>query len=145
MADRYFTLEEAEALLPVLDSLLQKAMAGKKSLETVHSEIATLNEYITLRGGVLLDLEKNVSLKVQKELAVREVREAVEEIQAAGCLVKDLDIGLIDFPCRMDGREIHLCWKRGEAAIGFWHGTDEGFANRKPIKQEWLRRGRASN
>lgn len=145
MAERYFSLEEAEALIPVLEALLGKAMAGKKSLEAVHSEIAAINEYVTMRGGVLLDLEKNVALKVKKEAAVREVRDGVTEIQSAGCVVKDLDLGLVDFPCRMDGSEILLCWKLGEPSIGFWHNTDEGYANRKPVKPEWLRKGRASN
>lgn len=145
MAERYFSLEEAEALIPLLEALLGKAMAGKKSLEAVHSEIAAINEHVTLRGGVLLDLEKNAALKLQKEAAVREVREGVAEMQSAGCLVKDLDLGLVDFPCRVDEGEILLCWRRGEAGIAFWHNTDEGYANRKPVKPEWLRKGRASN
>jgi hypothetical protein len=59
--------------------------------------------------------------------------------------VKDLDMGLVDFACRMDGADILLCWKAGETSIEFWHNTNEGYAERKPIKQEWRRGGGASN
>jgi hypothetical protein len=50
--------------------------------------------------------------------------------------VKDLDIGLLDFPCEVEGRTLLLCWKLGEKGIAHWHGTSEGFANRKPIDEK---------
>ena len=63
----------------------------------------------------------------------RAVKQAVEKVQEFGCLVKDLDIGLIDFPTLLKGEEVYLCWKLGEAGIRFWHGVQEGFRGRKPI------------
>ena len=57
----------------------------------------------------------------------------MNRIEAYGCVVKNLDLGLLDFPALRDGRPIYLCWKAGESTLGHWHGTDEGFANRKPL------------
>ncbi len=62
-----------------------------------------------------------------------QLQDAVTKIQETGCLVKDLDMGLVDFPCRLKGEDVYLCWKLGEERIGFWHGVNEGFAGRKPL------------
>ena len=65
-------------------------------------------------------------------------RALVERIQEMGCVIKDLDIGLVDFPTLFRGEEVYLCWKMDEPGIGFWHGVHEGFAGRKPIDQDFL-------
>ena len=67
----------------------------------------------------------------QREAA--EVAKAVEELQALGVLVKDLDRGLLDFPALRGGEEVLLCWQVGEDEVGFWHGLEEGFAGRKRL------------
>jgi hypothetical protein len=61
----------------------------------------------------------------------------VEEVQEMGCLVKDLDMGLVDFPTTFRGEEVYLCWKLGEEEIAFWHGVDEGFRGRKAIDRDF--------
>jgi hypothetical protein len=61
----------------------------------------------------------------------------MEHIEDSGCLVKDLDIGLIDFPAMLGQQQVFLCWKLGEPRIEFWHGVHEGFAGRKPIEDEF--------
>jgi hypothetical protein len=80
--------------------------------------------------------------KAQREKAVQRVKDAVAEIDATGVQVKDLDIGLLDFPCRVDGEIILRCWKLGEATISHWHGSEEGFAGRKPIDERIARAGK---
>lgn len=67
------------------------------------------------------------------ETASRLEREAVEQLEQIGCVVRDLDLGLVDFPAIAAGTEIFLCWRMGEDAIGYWHGTTEGYAGRKPL------------
>jgi hypothetical protein len=57
----------------------------------------------------------------------------MDEIAAIGVQVKDLDIGLLDFPCEVDGQVVLLCWKLGEKSITHWHGVSEGFAGRKLV------------
>ncbi len=73
--------------------------------------------------------------KAQKEKAAQQVRDALAEIDATGVQVKDLDIGLLDFPCLVEDRVILLCWKLGETKIAHWHGLEEGYRGRKPIDE----------
>jgi hypothetical protein len=133
MSDRTFTLSEAQALLPVLESLLRAAMEGKQTAEAVESELSSLQHRIFLGGGLRVDILQVLKRKGEGEKAAQRARDAVAEISATGVQVKDLDIGLLDFPCNVDGEIVLLCWKSGEKEITHWHGLEEGFAGRKPI------------
>jgi hypothetical protein len=70
------------------------------------------------------------------EQASRELVGVVDELEALGVLVKDLDRGLVDFPCVHRGRELLLCWELGEDEVAYWHGLEEGFAGRRPLPLE---------
>jgi hypothetical protein len=133
MPDKTFTLEEAQGLLPVLESLLKAAMEGKKTAELIDEEFQDIAHRVFLQGGTLLKIVPLAKRKADREKAVQAVKDAVTEITAIGVQVKDLDMGLLDFPCEVDGQIILLCWKMGEKAITFWHGLEEGYAGRKPI------------
>jgi len=138
MADRTFTLSEAQTLVPVLESLLRSAMEGKKTMQEVETELQEVGQRIFVNGGMLVDVIAISKRKAQRDKAVQSVKDALSEIDSAGVQVKDLDIGLLDFPCVVEDRVILLCWKLGEPAIGFWHSTEEGFAGRKPIDEKIL-------
>src|SRR5271165_336553 len=133
MAERTFTLEEAQSLLPVLESLLRSAIDGKKLIEAVDAELQELAHRVFLRGGLLVNVVHMARRKAEREKAIPRVKDALAEIDATGVQVKDLDIGLLDFPCKVEGEILLLCWKLGESKITHWHGTEEGFAGRKPI------------
>jgi hypothetical protein len=135
MSSRTFTLHEAQDLLPVLESLLRTAIDGKKLIESVEAEFQALAHRIFLSGGMSLDVVPLARRKAEREKAIQRVKDAMAEIDAIGVRVKDLDIGLLDFPCEVDGQTILLCWKLGEKAITHWHGVSEGFAGRKQIDQ----------
>jgi len=135
MSERTFTLEEAQALLPVLESLLRTAIANKKSIDEVDAEFQALAHRVFLNGGTRVDVVSLARRKAERTKAEQRVRDALSEIDAIGVQVKDLSIGLLDFPCDLDGRTILLCWKIGEKAIAHWHGPEEGFAGRKPIDE----------
>jgi len=135
MADRTFTLQEAQTLLPVLESLLRTAIDGKKFIETVDSEFQELAHRVFLSGGLFINIVQLARRKAEREKTVQRVKDAVAEIDAIGVQVKDLDIGLLDFPCEVEGRTVLLCWKLGEKGITHWHGVSEGFAGRKPIDE----------
>jgi len=135
MADRTFTLDEAQTLLPVLESLLRSAIDGKKLIESVDAELQELAHRVFLRGGILVNIVHMARRKAEREKAIQRVKDAIAEIDATGVQVKDLDIGLLDFPCEVDGRTVLLCWKLGEKSITHWHGITEGFAGRKPIDE----------
>ena len=133
MADRTFTLDEAQSLLPVLESLLRVAIAGKKVMEEVEAERQELNHRVFLNGGMFLDVVPLARRKAERVKAEQRAKDALAEIDSIGVQVKDIDIGLLDFPCEVEGQIILLCWKLGEKSITHWHGTQEGFAGRKPV------------
>lgn len=133
MSDRTFTLEEAKMLLPVLESLLRAAITGKELIEEVDAEFQEVTQRIFLNGGTSLNIVPLARKKAEREKTLQRVKDAMAEIDATGVQVKDLDIGLLDFPCEVDGRTILLCWKLGEDSITHWHGIGEGFSGRKPI------------
>jgi len=136
MADRSFTFDEAQSLLPILESLLRTAIDGKKLIEAVDAEFQELAHQVFLSGGLLVNIVQVARRKAEREKTIHRVKDALAEIDATGVQVKDLDIGLLDFPCEVEGRTVLLCWKLGETGIMHWHGTDEGFAGRKPIDEK---------
>src|SRR6266508_3409307 len=135
MSSRTFTLDEAQDLLPVLESLLRKCIDGKKLIESVDGEFQALAHRIFLSGGMSLNVVNLAQRKAEREKTFQRVKDAMSEIDAIGVQVKDLDVGLLDFPCEVDGQTILLCWKLGEKAITHWHGVSEGFAGRKPVDE----------
>jgi hypothetical protein len=139
MPDRTFSLDEAQSLLPVLESLLRAAIGGKKLMEEVEAEQQSLQQRIFLNGGTFLDVVPLARRKAERAKAEQRAKDALAEIDSIGVQVKDLNIGLLDFPCEVDGQTILLCWKLGEKSITHWHGTEEGFAGRKPIDERIAR------
>lgn len=142
---RTFTVAEAETLLPVLESLLRSAMEAKALIEEVDGEQQALANRIFVNGGTLVDIVKVARRKAEREKALQKAKDAVAEIDATGVQVKDLDIGLLDFPCVVGEEVILLCWKLGEKKLTHWHGMQEGFAGRKPIDERILRGQKKSN
>ena len=133
--ERTFTLAEAQVLLPVLETLLKKAIEGKKLIEQVDEDFQQVANRIFLSGGCEVDVAGLARRKAEKDLATQRVKDALAEIDATGVQVKDLDIGLLDFPCQVEDQVILLCWKLGEKSIEHWHGLEEGFRGRKPIDE----------
>jgi hypothetical protein len=144
MADRTFTLDEALSLLPVLESLLRTAVASKQVMEEVEAEQQELSRRIFLNGGTHVDIVPVARRKAERIKAEQRAKDALAEIDSIGVQVKDIDIGLLDFPCNVEGQIVLLCWRMGEKSITHWHGTQEGFAGRKPI-DERIGRGRKTN
>jgi len=133
MADRTFTLDEAQTLLPILESLLKQAIQGKQLIEAVDTELQEVAHRVFLNGGTMLNVVHLARRKAEREKAIQRVKDALAEIDSTGVQVKDIDIGLLDFPCKVEGEIVLLCWKMGEDQITHWHNTTEGFAGRKPI------------
>src|ERR1700756_4339585 len=106
-----FTLQEAQTLVPVLRSLIKRAMDDK--------------------GGIPAGARR----RAERDKAFQDIKDTLAEIDSIGVQVKDLDIGLLDFPCAVDDEIVLLCWKYGEEKIEFWHGMEEGFQGRKPIDE----------
>lgn len=132
-----FTLAEAQSLIASVDPVLRKAIELKSHYAEAEQEIESFSQRIQMMGGLVVNREQALEVRNRRDTASTDLREAIQEVEEFGCVLKDLDVGLIDFPTTFRGREVYLCWKLGEAAIAFWHGTDEGFASRKAIDQDF--------
>ena len=128
-----FTLDEAQALLPVLEALLKRAIEAKQAAESVEGRMQELARKIFLSGGLLVDIDRVRRQRTALESHLQAAKDSVAEIDAIGVQVKDLDTGLLDFPCEIDGEIVLLCWKLGESRIDFWHTVEDGFRGRQPI------------
>jgi len=139
MSSRTFTLDEAQMLLPVLESLLRSAINGKKVMEEVEVEMQELSHRIFLNGGTHIDVVAVARRKAERGKAEQRAKDALAEIDSIGVQVKDIDTGLLDFPCEVEGQTVLLCWRMGEKSITHWHNTSEGFAGRKLIDERIAR------
>lgn len=135
MSDRYFNREEAEELLPVIATSLMQACEQKQTVDQLDQDLAQAAARIMVLGGSIPAHNELARKRAEREQGAEKIKEAINRIQETGCVVKDLDEGLVDFPSFIDGQEAYLCWKLGEERIGFWHGMDEGFAGRKPLDE----------
>jgi hypothetical protein len=135
---RHFTLAEAERALPEVDRALRDALFHKAEYQAAEDALTATMQGIRMAGGSRVNPGPILATRARRDASAGALREVFEKIEQIGVLVKDLDIGLIDFLTRYQGREVCLCWKLGEERIRFWHGTDEGFAGRKPIDDEFL-------
>jgi hypothetical protein len=140
-----FTLDEAQSLLPVLESLLKRAIDGKQLAEEVESGLSELSRRIFLSGGMRVDVAKVSMQRSEMEGHLQLVRESIAEIDAIGVQVKDLDTGLLDFPCRIDDEVVLLCWRMGEASIEHWHTQESGFKSRQPVDERFRRRSNSGS
>jgi hypothetical protein len=135
-----FTLEEAQSLLPTLESLLKRAIEGKQSAEVVESGLSDLLRRIYLSGGMRVDVSSVAKQRAEMETHLQRVRESVAEMDSIGVQVKDIEGGLLDFPCRIDDEVVLLCWRMGETAIEHWHTLEQGFQGRQPVDERFRRR-----
>lgn len=128
-----FTLGEAQTMLRVLESLLRKAQAAGLRAGTLEAEMQELSYRIFLLGGMRVDVTVAAKRRAERDKAAQEATDALGEIEEIGVRVQDLQEGLLDFPCVMDGKTVMLCWKLGEDTITHWHEQEDGFAGRKPL------------
>jgi hypothetical protein len=135
-----FTLDEAQSLLPVLESLLKRAIDGKQAAEEAESQLSELSRRIFLSGGMRVNLPDVARQRAEMEGHLERVRESIAEIDAIGVQVKDLESGLLDFPFRLDEDIVLLCWRMGESAIEHWHTVESGFQGRQPVDERFRRR-----
>jgi hypothetical protein len=140
-----FTIDEAQSLLPLLESLLKRASEGKRAALEIESELAELGRRIYLAGGMRVNLAETGRKRTAMEAHMQRVKESIAEIDSIGVQVKDVDAGLLDFPCRVDDQVVLLCWRMGEASIEHWHTIQDGFQGRKPVDERFRRRSNSSN
>jgi hypothetical protein len=136
---KIFTLDEAQALLPVVEALLNRATESKQAAAEIEEQLSELVRRIFANGGMMVNVSAVQKQKTTLEALVQRAKDAIEEIDAIGVQVKDLEVGLLDFPYQLEGETVLLCWKRGEARIEFWHRVEDGFRGRQPIDARFRR------
>ncbi|HWF10307.1 MAG TPA: DUF2203 domain-containing protein [Bryobacteraceae bacterium] len=135
---RYFTLTEARALLPTVGRLIRESVNSKARYQEGEDYMRDLSRRILMLGGVAVDTAAAEAWKSQRDTNAQTLKQSLEKIEEIGVLVKDLDIGLVDFPTLYRGEEVYLCWRMDEDDIDRWHGIHEGFAGRKEIDRDFL-------
>ena len=130
---RLFTLPEAERVRKDLEPVLIEAVNCRKKLSGLENDLAAVSARIMMMGGVLVPYEKVAKLRSEHNQLAEMLKSTLHRILETGCIVKDLEIGLLDFPAIIDNQDVYLCWKLGEDRIRFYHRQDEGFAGRKPL------------
>jgi hypothetical protein len=139
---RYFTLSESEVLLPRVERALRDAVFHKSESQKAAQELEDHTRQIRMAGGSRVNRGEYISVRARRDTSAAALKEALDQIEQMGVMVKDLDIGLIDFLTLYQGREVCLCWKLGEDRIRFWHGTEEGFRGRREIDEQFLKEHR---
>jgi hypothetical protein len=122
---RFFTVEEANALVPKLIVLVEKMRTLKIEIDSRVPELEPALSKAKINGG-----RKNGANYVLK---LTRFYDCINSITEMGCMLKDIDWGLIDFPSIREGREVYLCWRLGEDRVSFWHDLNAGFNGRKPV------------
>ena len=130
---RIFTLTEAERARKELEPFLVEAMDCRKKLVGLETDLTAVSARITMMGGVIVPYEKLATLRVEHTQLAETLKSSLNRILETGCLIKDLEVGLLDFPALINNEAVYLCWRLGEDRIRFYHRQDEGFAGRKPL------------
>src|ERR1700756_93761 len=130
---RLFTLTEAERARRELEPVLVEAMECRKKLAGLETDLTAVSARITIMGGVIVPYAKLATLRDEHQHLTGPLKSALDRILETGCLIKDLEVGLLDFPALINNEEVYLCWRLGEDRIRFYPRQDEGFAGRKPL------------
>jgi hypothetical protein len=133
VAERLFEPDEVQALIPALARAMEALRRAHQEAAAIAARLDGERERIGRAGGGIIDRAAWQRDTARAEACTERVKARIAEIHAMGGVIKDLALGLVDFPHRREGRVVNLCWKYGETAIGHWHGLDEGYASRKPL------------
>ena len=123
--DRLFTVEEANALIPRLREILDELALHRDALHEKAPGMEPILEAAPRNGGGRAGSEYGVE--------AYNLYLAVERFRELGVVLKDLDMGLLDFPHEREGRIVYLCWHPPEENVAYWHDIDAGYAGRQPL------------
>ena len=136
MIEKYFTVEEAELLIPKLEQIVESLIENKRNAMEIGQDLARMEEQMRSEESNSVDPAEYMNKRTEMEFLVRIINEGLESIEDLGAQPKDLDLGLVDFPAMIDGEAVLLCWKYGEKSIDYYHDHEEGFSGRKPLAKE---------
>jgi len=134
--NKIFSVEEANRLIPYLEQALDALARSAREIAALQSEVMVLAA-IESSGATSKSLDVRDLREKEARCArmLEEFRAALHDLTSRGCILRDLDLGLVDFYTMARDRVVYLCWRAGEAAVGHWHTTDEGFSGRRPLSE----------
>ncbi len=125
MPTRYFTVEEANALLPQVSPIVEDMLDARQHILEAQADLWPVLEKAIGNGG-----SKKAGALLSE---FNRVEQGARRLSELGCILKDINTGLVDFPSIRNGRQVFLCWQHGEPEVSFWHDVDAGFAGRRPL------------
>lgn len=132
-AAKYFTVAEANAMLPGLEQQLASLQRVYRRARYKYIEMKKLEAVGFKEDGTPIMAYDYRLARLNLEELLRRVTDETAAINAHGCMLKNIEMGLIDFPSIIDGEEVFLCWRQGEAMVGYYHGWDAGYRGRKAL------------
>src|SRR5690606_38694359 len=133
---RHFRIAEANAMVPTLARLLGRLQALLEEARARHRELALIKAVGYGQDGNLIMAADHREAKRRRRAAVQEANEIIDSIQRAGCQLKSVELGLVDFPAVINGQEVLLCWRLGEPEIMYYHSWEDGYAGRRRLRPE---------
>lgn len=125
--ERVFTLAEANELLPQLNQRFAAVRRAKTVIASTREEVGRASAQAAAGGGSSVG-----ALYIR---ALHEISGSLQAVHELGVVIKDVDLGLCDFPYRLEGRIVYLCWKFGEDEIRWWHEISSGYRDRQPLDE----------
>ena len=130
---KYFTVDDANQKIPWLELKLQEIVSSNKNIKQLKMDLDNILRKRSSNGHSDTDQDVQDNRK-EIDTSVDRLKSVVQEINDSGIILKDIDLGIVDFPAVWKGREVYLCWLLGESSIQFWHEIDIGFAGRQPLE-----------
>lgn len=132
----HYTINEANSMLPEVTRLLQSMQGDGRQLEMLRTRVSEMKQ--NTRGNGYHSPGEEVTLAQAIKQVEESLQKSLQQFMDWEIQVKDLNIGLIDFPALLDGRTVFLCWQLGEPRVGYWHETSTGYASRQPLDDRFL-------
>jgi hypothetical protein len=131
----YYTVDEVNALIPRLEEHLENFWGFRQNAQNILNELRkTIKDPSNLQA---MEIAQQQVRQSQAHFLLEQAQKQLDHVLELGCIIKDLEIGLIDFYHITETEEdVLLCWKYGEKKIRFWHGLHEGFSHRRPLTQK---------
>ncbi len=132
----HYTIAQANSMLQELTRLIQSMQVDSRQREMLRSRASEMKG--NTRGNGYHSPGEEVTLAQATKQVEESLQKSVQQFVDWGIELKDLNIGLVDFPALLDGRTVFLCWQLGESTVGFWHETSTGYASREPLDDRFL-------
>lgn len=134
MITKYFTLDEANSLLPFINQELTFLQTLKREFQEKYLELKRMKQAYSGNKQGASDQDPFFLLETELEFMQIDAKNHMNNVELKGIEIKDMDIGLVDFPALYKDTEVLLCWRQGEECIGFYHSREDGFSGRQAIE-----------